>query len=126
MYRRILVPVDGSQASQRGLAEAITLTKGLGAQLCLVHVINEVMPTSVDMMHSAVDFITLAREAGETTLENALNEVRRQGLDAEGKSPEIFSRSAAGRAAAAATTTDRCSQWRNFGACGVSLKSAVL
>lgn len=41
MYQRILVPVDGSPTSNAGLAEAIKLAKMTGAQLRLLHVIDE-------------------------------------------------------------------------------------
>ena len=37
MYQRILVPIDGSATSQRGLEEAIKLSKLTGAGLRLVH-----------------------------------------------------------------------------------------
>lgn len=40
MYQRILVGVDGSETSLRGLAEAIRLAKASGARLLLVHVLN--------------------------------------------------------------------------------------
>jgi nucleotide-binding universal stress UspA family protein len=41
MYQKILVPIDGSAPSLRGLQEAIRLAKGAGATLKLVHVVNE-------------------------------------------------------------------------------------
>ena len=41
MYQRILVPVDGSDTSNRGLQEAIALAQALNAELKLVHVVNE-------------------------------------------------------------------------------------
>src|SRR5687768_4008228 len=40
-YRRILVAVDGSPAAARGLSEAIRLAKAQGAQLFVLHVVNE-------------------------------------------------------------------------------------
>jgi nucleotide-binding universal stress UspA family protein len=40
MYDKILVPVDGSPTSQRGLEEAMRLAKLCGAQLRLVHVVD--------------------------------------------------------------------------------------
>src|SRR5215469_3936649 len=40
MYTRILVPVDGSVASARGLDEAIELARHLKARLRLVHVVE--------------------------------------------------------------------------------------
>ncbi len=41
MYHRILVPVDGSATSRRGLEEAARLAKSLQAQLRLLHVVDE-------------------------------------------------------------------------------------
>ncbi|MET3496618.1 universal stress protein [Variovorax boronicumulans] len=41
MYQRILVPIDGSSTSGRGLTEAIHLAKLTGGRLRLVHVIDE-------------------------------------------------------------------------------------
>jgi nucleotide-binding universal stress UspA family protein len=41
MYNRILVPVDGSETSARGLNEAIRLAKTHGGQLRLMHIVNE-------------------------------------------------------------------------------------
>ncbi|MDP9898706.1 universal stress protein [Variovorax ginsengisoli] len=41
MYQRILVPIDGSSTSSRGLSEAIRLAKLTGGRLRLVHVIDE-------------------------------------------------------------------------------------
>ena len=37
MYGKILVPVDGSETSTRGLNEAIRIAKVEGSQLRLVH-----------------------------------------------------------------------------------------
>jgi nucleotide-binding universal stress UspA family protein len=41
MYKRILVPVDGSDTSSRGLAEAIRFAKEQQAQLKIVHVFSD-------------------------------------------------------------------------------------
>ena len=41
MYQRILVPVDGSETSRRGLEEAIRLSKALNASIRLVHIIDD-------------------------------------------------------------------------------------
>ena len=40
-YKRILVPVDGSSTSARGMSEAIRLAKAGRARLKLVHVVEE-------------------------------------------------------------------------------------
>jgi nucleotide-binding universal stress UspA family protein len=41
MYKRILVPIDGSVAANKGLEEAIRLAAGLHATLVLLHIVNE-------------------------------------------------------------------------------------
>lgn len=43
MYARILVPVDGSATSTKGLDEAIGLARALKAQVKVVHVVNELL-----------------------------------------------------------------------------------
>jgi len=48
MYKRILVPLDGSETARYGLREAIALAKEQKATLRLVHVISE-FPTMVEM-----------------------------------------------------------------------------
>ena len=41
MYQRVLVPVDGSETSKRGLSEAVKLCKALGGQMKIVHVVDD-------------------------------------------------------------------------------------
>jgi len=69
MYKRILVPIDGSPTSIRGLDEAIALAKLCGASLRLVHVLDRVpMPAGETY---TVDVFGLLREAGERIVQQA-------------------------------------------------------
>jgi len=43
VYKRILVPVDGSSASNAGLKEALRLAKDQKAKLLLLHVVDELV-----------------------------------------------------------------------------------
>jgi nucleotide-binding universal stress UspA family protein len=45
MFRRILVPIDGSPPSRRGLDEAIMLARDQAARLCLLHVVDDSIVT---------------------------------------------------------------------------------
>lgn len=45
MFRRILVPIDGSPPSRRGLEEAIMLAKDQRARIGLLHVMDESLAT---------------------------------------------------------------------------------
>jgi nucleotide-binding universal stress UspA family protein len=81
MYKRVLVPVDGSPASGKGLAQAIRFAKETGAKLKLVHVVNEVL-VDVGYVPSlyAQQIILSLREAGQRVLQAALDEARTQGV----------------------------------------------
>jgi nucleotide-binding universal stress UspA family protein len=71
MYQRILVPVDGSETSNAGLAEAVKLARLTGAQLRLVHVIDEspFLMSAEGMAAISTDVLGLLREGGERILE---------------------------------------------------------
>jgi nucleotide-binding universal stress UspA family protein len=43
VYQRILVPIDGSATSDRGLTEAIAVARLTGASLRLLHVLDELV-----------------------------------------------------------------------------------
>jgi nucleotide-binding universal stress UspA family protein len=84
MYKRILVPVDGSDASNRGLAEAARLARSLGAALRLVHVVNEfVMDTAYPPALYHESLIESLREIGRRTLTEAEGLAAREGVKAE-------------------------------------------
>jgi nucleotide-binding universal stress UspA family protein len=72
MYKRILVPLDGSETARYGLREAITLAKEQKATLRLIHVISD-FPTLVEMDGVAhVDKVRKSLfECGETILQQA-------------------------------------------------------
>jgi nucleotide-binding universal stress UspA family protein len=84
MYRRILVPIEHSPTSQRGLDEALNLAKAFDASLVLLHVI-EYLPMMVDMTGSAVIEQVSAemRKAGERLLERAHDAARSAGVASE-------------------------------------------
>lgn len=70
MYKRILVPVDGSATSNRGLDEAMALAKSSGGDLHLVHVIDlhAFMYASSDGMVMADATLNSLHEAGRALL----------------------------------------------------------
>jgi nucleotide-binding universal stress UspA family protein len=81
MYKRILVPIDGSATSLRGLDEAIKLAKHTGATLDLVHVVDESI-TGVSYA-PAGDYEWLfesLREVGRNVLAEAEVVTRKQGV----------------------------------------------
>ena len=82
MYQRILVPVDGSSTSTRGLDEAIELAKLTGANLRLIHVVDALTFATGSELYGAYagDLIPKMREFGEQILEDARTRVQKRGV----------------------------------------------
>ncbi len=84
MYKSILVPLDGSEASQDGLAQAIEIARGDKSTLHLLHVIDS-FPVMFEMSAQA-NFETMRqslRSWSEGMLETARRKAAEQGVNAE-------------------------------------------
>jgi nucleotide-binding universal stress UspA family protein len=82
MYERILVPVDGSDASNRGLHEAVRLAKTLGGELRLVHIVDDsALALDPETGIAAAPLVADFAEGGKAILEEARVLVRAEGLD---------------------------------------------
>ena len=83
MFRRILVPIDGSATSRRGLDEAIALAKDQSAKIFLLHVVDErVVTTSFDVpmyvpANYVDDLLTALRKQGKRMLARAVARIRK-------------------------------------------------
>ncbi len=85
-YGRILVPVDGSATSLKGIEEAIKLAKALGSRLRLIHIVDELIINYSVVGGAGLysgDMLTGLRESGKKTLGDADALVRRSGLEPE-------------------------------------------
>ncbi len=80
MYTNILVPVDGSSASVRGLEEAIEFAEATGATLHLVHVVDEFVLAAGDAPAAWQGLATALRESGEKVLADAEALVRKHNV----------------------------------------------
>ena len=84
MYKRILVPVDGSPISRLALEEAVKLTKDQQASLRIVHVVNDWLMVSPDAAGASTGpAIAAWRAAGQSILDEADTVARRAGVDAQ-------------------------------------------
>jgi nucleotide-binding universal stress UspA family protein len=86
MYRRILVPYDGSAPARRGLDEAIRIARPGGGAVCLLHVV-ELAPLMVGMADGGAWQVLQegVQAQGRTLLEQAHALVRAAGVDAESR-----------------------------------------
>ena len=84
MYKRILVPIDGSLASTQGLREALRFAKDQNAKVRIVHIVDEAAlaqyPEAIDATGQILD--TFIND-GKKTLKNAMALAKRQGINAE-------------------------------------------
>lgn len=85
MYRRILVPVDGSTASDVGRAQAIGLAQTEGARLRFLNVLDESLRLSSPDIEAVnmSDLLRSMRELGERSVEEAASLAGKKGLRAD-------------------------------------------
>lgn len=81
MYAKILVPIDGSQASNAGLTEAIKIAKSQGSEIRLMHVVNDlILDAGYGAGIYACDALEVLRKAGRDMLEAAQMRAQREGI----------------------------------------------
>jgi nucleotide-binding universal stress UspA family protein len=84
MYRKIIVPVDGSKTSDRALREAVELAKATHGRLTLLHVVDD-YPMMIEMS-SSVDFDAVRRHLrmqGEEIVDKAKLCAESEGVKAD-------------------------------------------
>ena len=91
MYQKILCPVDGSSASNRGMKEAINLAKSLNAKLRFIHVIDTYFP----IIDGAGDYILVdmtgpLRKKTEKLINKAKSVAEKAGVVADTKISETL------------------------------------
>jgi nucleotide-binding universal stress UspA family protein len=84
VYKRILVPVDGSTTSTAGLDEALRLAKNQKARLCLIHIVDERMIFSTTEAGMNIEpVIESLKSGGKRILDRALKLASARGVRAD-------------------------------------------
>ena len=84
MYKRILVPVNGSHASAAGLHEAIELAQEHGARMRLIHVIDKsVIARTRPTSYGAAGLCDTLATRGRAILDRARALAQRQGVEVD-------------------------------------------
>ena len=83
MFKKILVPIDGSHTADLGLAEAIKVAKDQKAAVYLVHIVDELAVVQNAGASGATyigGVLDIMREDGKKILAKAEAKVRKQGV----------------------------------------------
>lgn len=86
MYKRILVPVDGSETSNKAVVAALQLARESGGRVRLVHVLDELAYLSGYEVSG--DLLQVAREYALKVLEDTLAMAKSAGVPADTKLAE--------------------------------------
>ena len=90
MYRKILVPLDGSATAARGLEEAVGLARATGSSLALLHVMD-VFPLGMEVANAQAWelLVESLRTHGQTLLAQARTVASEHGVAASDKLVEF-------------------------------------
>jgi nucleotide-binding universal stress UspA family protein len=85
MYQRIIVPIDGSETSNRAMAEAFRIAKESGGRVRLVHVVEEMAYlTGYDQFGGyGGELLKIMRETGTNILAKGVAAAQAEGVAAE-------------------------------------------
>lgn len=83
MFKKIYVPIDNSDLSNKVLGEAINLAKSTGAQLRIGHVVNLEQITFGIEMVGVAELKDALLNIGKTLLEEAQKTLTKENLNAE-------------------------------------------
>jgi nucleotide-binding universal stress UspA family protein len=64
MYRHILIPTDGSELAERGLAHGLALAKSVGAKVSVIYVVDPLLAVTGDFASVLDRAENAAKEAG--------------------------------------------------------------
>ncbi len=90
MYKRIVVPLDGSELAEQALQQAKELSKKVGSPLHLVRVVDTYRTQALPATGMALDYSMLSELAEEeiedakTYLEQKVTELRNEGMEVTG------------------------------------------
>jgi nucleotide-binding universal stress UspA family protein len=83
MFKRILVPVDGSDTSTKALVAALQLARESGGTVRLVHALDEL--AYVSAYDYSADLVRLARDQAEKVLQEGLDVAKASGVAADSR-----------------------------------------
>jgi nucleotide-binding universal stress UspA family protein len=84
MYRHILIPTDGSELAEHGVAHGLALAKSLGAKASVIFVLEPLSEmTGPHFLQALATYIELRKEQAKSVLDRAANAAKEAGVPCE-------------------------------------------
>ena len=83
MYRHILIPTDGSDLAQRGVAHGLALAKSLGAKVSVIFVVEPFSEMTGRFQEAVARYAELRKEQAASTLDGAAKSAKEAGGSCE-------------------------------------------
>ena len=84
MYRHILIPTDGSELAEHGLAHGLALAKSLGAKVTVIFVLEPFSElTGPAFLEALTKYIELRKEQAASALDRAAKAAKEAGVSCE-------------------------------------------
>src|SRR6201995_1130120 len=83
MYRHILIPTDGSELAERGVAHGLALAKSLGARASVIFVMEPFSEMTGRFVEAVARYAELRKEQAKTVLDQAAKAAKDAGVSCE-------------------------------------------
>ena len=83
MYRHILIPTDGSELAERGLAHGLALAKSIGARVSFIFVVEPFSEMSTRLREAVATYAELRKEQAQSALHRATDAAKEAGVACE-------------------------------------------
>jgi nucleotide-binding universal stress UspA family protein len=80
MYRHILIPTDGSELAERGVAHGLALAKSLGAKVSVIFVVEPFSEMTGQLRDAVAKYAALRKEEATSALERAAKAAKETGI----------------------------------------------
>jgi nucleotide-binding universal stress UspA family protein len=83
MYRHILIPTDGSELAEHGVAHGLALAKSLGAKASIIFVVEPFPDMTGRFLETLARYVELRREQAKSALDRAANAAKEADVPCE-------------------------------------------
>ncbi|MBR0749535.1 universal stress protein [Bradyrhizobium japonicum] len=83
MYSHILIPTDGSELAERGVAHGMALAKSLGATVSVIFVVEPFSEVSSRFLEAVVAYVEFRKQQATSVLDRVANEAKTAGISCQ-------------------------------------------